>query len=507
MQKKAFVAIIASLVVATAAVCGLILFFKGRESADSARGRQPLSQVAVAGAKSGDGGEASGEAGDDEALDAVSSVRPAFPLEAGELVLQVFNVDINLDGTYDQACAVRRGGESEIYIVCAIQNPITTAYTRLAPARTGVTQRRTLLVYFADVTGRQDNALVYSGMNSEGLQVLGIFAVEDDDTAASGFRLREMLNIKADGVIQIEEVKRSEAYNRGMAAGASYPVVSYHSAPASDAAGAAAAQIRRTYAWNPLSGVYELSGETRVSAETAGAMVMQRLREGGDDALFRFFKGVWYKTSGAAQGVQIGFDLAASEIIFAEGQTLEVFASESVSARRYGVYLVAHNTLINSIRRSVDIEIAGPDEIQVRASDDVRLRIGVDSPWDGTYRRMRNALSPPARLNSARRIAALLEGEEAGWTSSSGAICLFKDGALLMQVAGDEESRELRYAIYMMRDSPVMQIKDEGGRARFYLLREIDGGGIAMQEAAASGQELKASAAPEIELKAASQRD
>ena len=500
MQKKAFVATISSLVVATAAACGLILFFRmkggasGEEDA-GARSRPPLSRVAVAGAEAGNEGEAAGELGS-----SVGRIRPAFPLEAEEVPLQVFSADINLDGTYDQACAVRRGGAPEIYIVCAIQDPVTTAYARLAPVRTGVTQLRTLLVYFADVTGRQGNALVFSGMNSAGLQVLGIFSVEEDGSAASGFRLREMLALSADGSIQVEEASRSEAYRLGMAAGASYPVVSYHSAPSGNAAEAAPAQIRRSYAWNPSSGVYELSSESRVSAETAGAMVMRRLREGGNDALFRFFKGIWYKTEGGAQGVQLGFDLAADEIVFADGQTQEVFEIESASARGYGVYLVARNSMIGSIRRLVDIEIAGQDEIQVRVSDDVRLRIAVDSSWDGAYRRMRAAAILPMAASGARRIAALLEGEEGGWRASSGDACAFKDGILLIESASGDESEELKYAIYMARDAPVMQVRDAAGKPAFYLLREADGGKVVLQEAAVSALELKATAAPEIEL-------
>ena len=514
MQKRAFIAIIAALVAATAAACALILFFKARGglsadrqgasgwgSADTAQAASPLSRVVVARASGGDEGDASGG---DEQGGAASGIRPAFPLEANEHALQVFNADINIDGTYDQVCAVRRGGESEIYIICAIQNPVTTAYTRLEPIRTGVTQLRTLLVSFADVTGRQGNALVYSGMNSNSLQVLGIFSVEEDEARPSGFYLKEMLKITADGVIQVEEVRRSEAYSRGMAAGASYPVVSYHSAPSSASGESTPAQIRRTYTWNPLSGVYELSAETRVSAETAGAMVVQSLREGGNDALFRFFKGVWYKTDGGARGMQIGFDLAEDEIIFVDGQTQEVFESESVSARRYGVYLVAHNSLINSIRRSIDIEIAGPDEIQVRASDDVRLRIAIDSSWDGAYRRMRNASSAPA-ASGARRIAATLEAEPAGWTDSSGAVYVFKDGSLVIQNLQAGRRNELKYAIYMVREAAVMQVKDGAGKPAFYILRERDDGLIAMQEATVLGNELKETASPEIELKAVAQ--
>ena len=489
-----------------AAAGGLLLFFRMRSGGGGepgAQGRPSLSQVVIARSEGAKAGEDERLSSSDELSGAAGGPRPAFPLEAGEQALQVFNVDINLDGTYDQACAVRRGSAPEIYIACAIQDPVTTAYTRLAPVRTEATQLRSLLIYFADVTGRQGNALVYSGLNSSGLQVLGIFSVEEDGAAQAGFRLKEILALSADGAIQVEEAERSEAYNRGMAAGESYPVVSYHSAPSSGAAGAA--QIRRTYEWNPASGVYELSEEARVSAETAGAMVMQRLLDGGDEALFSFFKGLWYKTEGGAQGVQLGFDLAAGEIIFADGQTQEVFESESISARGYGVYLVARNSLIASIRRLVDIEIAGRDEIQVRASDDVRLRIGVDSSWDGAYRRMRNAASPALAANRARRIAAALEGEEGGWRASSGDVYAFKDGILLIEGSSGGESEERKYAIYMMRDSPVMQVKDAAGDTAFYLLREADEGTIVLQEAAATAVEIKPAAAPEIELKAVAQ--
>lgn len=500
MRKLGFAAIAAIAVCAAAASGALAAFLRG----GGGRGAQPADaggggrqQARVFAERAEEGGEA-GFAEGAALAGGEARVQTAFALEAGETAVQVLNADINLDGTYDQVCAVRRGAEPEIYIVCAIQNPVTTAYTRMSPVRTAVTQTRTLLVYFADVTGRQGNALVYSGMNSSGLQALGIFSVEEDSGAPSGFSLREMLSITADGAIQIEEVRRSEAYRLGMAAGASYPVVSYHSVPSGDTA----AQIRRTYAWNPASGVYELSAETRISTETAGAMIAQELREGGDDALFKFFKGVWYKSDGGTAGRQVAFDLANGEIIFVGGQTQEVFVSESVSARRYGVYLVARNSLISSIRRLVDIEIAAPDEIKIRATEDVSLKIGVDSDWDGSYRRMKGS-PPPSAESASRRLAAILEGAELGWTdSASGAVYVFEGGALTTERPGGAKSEEGKYAIYMMRDAPVMQLKDAGGSRSFYLLREEGEGRVVMQEVAATATELKATGAAEIELAA-----
>ncbi len=500
MRKTVFLAIVIAATCAAAVSGGLLIFFKARESraAETAEtaGVQAGPRVSIP--RSG-GAESGAGDGYGEALSGDSGVYPAFALEAGETALQVLNTDINLDGTYDQVCAIRRGTESEIYIVCAIQNPVTTVYTRLAPVKTSVTQARTLLMYFSDVTGRQGNALVYSGMNSENLQSLGIFLVEEDEQAQGGFQLKEILNLSADGAIQVEEVRRSEAYNLGMAVGASYPVVSYHSIRGQDGA-QSAQQIRRTYAWNPSSGVYELSAETRVSAESAGAMIMQRLREGGNETLFSFLKGIWYKSDGSASDVQIGFDLESDEIIFADGQTHEVFASESVSARRYGVYLVAHNSLISSIRRLVDIEITGADEIQVRATDDVRLTIGVDSNWNGSYRRMRNTASS-SPISSAQRIAASLEGSNLGWADASGTVYLF-EGNVLTTESTDGGKEESKYTIYMMRENPVMQVKARSGENTFYLLREDADGRIAMQETNASAAGVRARNAPEITLTA-----
>ena len=501
MRKALFFAI-AALVCVLALSGGLPFFFRARSdrlaAAEAAEAQRTQgARVSVAGEE---WLESSQAAYYSSSLDSSGSLQPSFQLEAGESALLVLTADINLDGTYDQACAVRRGADAEIYIVCAIQDPVTSSYARLAPVRTGVSQRQTMLMYFSDVTGRQKNALVYSGMNSKGHQVLGIFSIEEEMEAQGGFALKELLKLEADGSIQVEEARRSESYNLGMAAGASYPVVSYHSIDSEGEERASSAQIRRTYAWNPLSGVYELSAESRVSAETAGAAIVQRLREEGNDALFRFFKGVWYKTGGSSQDLQIGFDLAAGEIVFADGQTHEIFTSESVSARRYGVYLVAQNNLISSIRRLIDIEITGADEMRVLATDDVRLRIGVDSDWSGSYRRLRGAAPSPE--SGAKRIAAALEGAKSGWTDSSGAAYFFEGGVLASKSANGEDREESKYAIYMTRDAPIMQVRDSSGKTAFYLLREEADGRIAMQEATATAADIKAKNVPEIKLRA-----
>lgn len=496
MRTRTLVLLILTVGILAAAV--VFVFFFRQEPQDAEQNAVPPG-ISIPRAASGEEADAyAGGSGFQES----ERILPAFSLEADETFIQAVNADINGDGTYDQLCALRRTGESGIRIVCAIQNPVTTEYVRLPPAETSVTQAHTLLMYLADVTGEQKNALVYSGMNAENLQVLGIFAIEQDRNAPAqnGFSLREILRVSSDGAISVEETRRSDAYNLGLSAGESFPVISYSSVPGG--AGEETGQIRRTYNWDPASGVYVLTDERQIPARNTVSAVLQRLREGGQNAFSAFLKGVWLHNSG---GPRVSFDLESGEIIFLDGATEEVFRCENISVRRYGVYLVTRNSLISNIRRLIDIEITGTDELRLRATDDVRLKIGVGSVWDGAYRRMQNTTEAAAE-NPAERAAALLEEHTASWEDASGRFYSFAGGQLT--VSGAADAGPWKYIIYLMHGQPVMQMQTESGESRFYLLLLPEGGNsgqsgaerITLREIHPSAGGFKASNVPETVL-------
>ena len=54
-----------------------------------------------------------------------SKQQPLILLESDESFVQAISVDINKDGTQDQICALKKTSEPNIYLVPALQNPVT----------------------------------------------------------------------------------------------------------------------------------------------------------------------------------------------------------------------------------------------------------------------------------------------------------------------------------------------------------------------------------------------
>ncbi len=440
---------------------------------------------------------------EDGIYDNQEQIVPVFPLETGEVFIQAVNADINMDGTYDQICALRQITDSRIYIVCAIQNPVTGIYSRLDPLRTEVTQARTLLMYLADITGEQKNSLVYSGMNSDNLQVLGVYLVEElenkRNSKDSQISFKEILNISADGSITVEEIPRSDAYNLGLANGDSYPVVSYSSVQDENSGDQNFNQMQRTYRWDQEQRIYTLASEKIISARNSGTRVLRKLSEGGVPAFSEFLRGLWYKDSLNAESQQIFFNLEDEEIIFKEEATEEIFRTENISARRYGVYLITKNSLISNIRRLIDIEIIGVDEIKIRVTDDVRLKIGVGSMWDGTYRKLKNFTTLQSD-DEAVIFTDKIEKPGSKWTDDAGNSYSFVNGNYTY--TGPVNSETGKYAVYLIQGEPVMQMKrHKSGETVFYLIENMKDESAVLQEIIPSTNGFTRTNSPAITIK------
>ncbi len=480
IKKTQFIVTIILAFAITAA--GLTLFILHIVNRNGNEGNSRSSEISVpqTGKYESQGG---GGYSEDDIYNNQEQIVPVFPLESGEVFIQAVNADVNMDGTYDQICALRQITDSRIYIVCAIQNPITGTYSRMQPLKTEVTQARTLLMYLADVTGEQKNSLVYSGMNTDNLQVLGIYLIEEEERQLNIKRPRvsfkEILNISADGTITVEEIPRSEAYDQGLVNGESFPVISYSSNQTEGSGEQNFNQVQRTYRWDANDRMYTLADEKIVSSQNSATRILRKLNEGGVPAFSEFLHGLWYKESSGDSGYQVFFNLEETEIIFKES-TEEIFTCENISARRYGVYLITRNSLISNIRRLIDIEIIGPDEIRIRATDDVRLKIGVGSMWDGTYKKLKNFTSVQEE-NAAKIITDKIEKQESGWTDEAGNSYSFINGNYTYTNPMNSETG--KYAVYMIQGEPVMQMKKHRtNETVFYLVDNSKEESIVLKE-------------------------
>lgn len=398
-----------------------------------------------------------------------TKTQPLVVLDADESFVQAISVDINKDGTQDQICALKKTSEPNIYLVPALQNPVTGEYMRLQALRTGITQTRTLLFYCMDIIGDRSNALVCSGMTADNIQLLAVYIPIQESDGKTGFTA--VADLRSDGPITIQDVTRPDAYSLGLTGGESFPIVTYNSDPDSPDT---LNQIERVYRWDRNLKRYELASESRITGKKIETRMIQQLQDGNVGSFEDYLSGLWYVTSSTAQegSKYIYFDTDAKEIIFHNGSTEEVFTRESGSARRYGAYLTTRNRSIESIRRMIDIELTGIDEIRVNVQEDVRLKIGVASDWDGVYRKMASSANAPDTESglTAKKVQAMINAGSTDWVSMDGQSLSFRNhNYTLTRPAGTDSGA---YAIITVGGKPVFQFKPEraGVKSSFYLI-------------------------------------
>lgn len=397
-----------------------------------------------------------------------SKVQPLITLESDESFLQAITVDLNKDGISDQICAVKKNSEPYIYLVPGVQNQVTGEYTRMNAIQTGITQTRTLLFYSMDIIGDRSNALVYSGMTMDNIQLLAVYLPFVGKDGKILFTA--VADLRSDGPITIQEIKRSDAYNLGLTAGASYPIYTYNSDPETPQT---LDQIERVYHWDKTLKRYEQVSQSRIAGKKIETQLIRQLQSGDVNSFEGFLTGLWYMpTTSSKTGTKyLFFDTDANEIIFNIDSTEEVFIREAGAPRRYGAYLTTRNRTIPSIRRLIDVELTGIDEIRIKISEDVKLKIGVASDWDGVYRKM--ATNRVGQKNeteqSVERLKEILESSTKDWISPDGQI--FRADSFRYALSGSAKAETGLFAIITVKGKAVLQFKPDlaTSKGAFYL--------------------------------------
>ncbi|MDR0539462.1 MAG: pallilysin-related adhesin [Spirochaetaceae bacterium] len=314
---------------------------------------------------------------------------PRITMEDSELVTSVLSGDFDADGSEEQIIAYRAfaqgQAEPSMYVTFIEYNEIDRKYIRLTNEKILVTRPGTLAIYTQDLIGNHKNCILITGINESEEKTLSVFSWSANVNGKA--YISKLAEIAADGSISIEEIERSVAYRQGMANGASYTILVR--SRDSDS-GNSLDQIETNYVYNSEKGIYERSKTVKLP----GARIEERtLRNvlGGSAAQFeRFAEGLWYHVSmsGTVDNEQyIYIDTVNREIIFYSDATQQVYTWRNSSATRFGIYISSQNISVPTMNRIIDIELESIDSIRVRVFEDVRMRIQINAPWDGSYRR------------------------------------------------------------------------------------------------------------------------
>ncbi|MCR5724918.1 MAG: pallilysin-related adhesin [Treponema sp.] len=342
-------------------------------------------------------------------------------LSKDETLISTVSTDVDSDGYDDQINVVRSVNSQNLQLVFALYNAASTRYDRTLSLETNISQVRSFVCTGLDVIGRHRSSVVYQGVAENGHSVLRIYNGTRDKDGI--FSLDLIGDFEADGTVFIQQIERDESYDASLARGSSFPVWVYTTEPRQGTS--AYDQIQTMYNWSEREGQYVQVSQTRVAGSRIAAKELERIQDGTVETFARFLDGLWYKVDNSGSEVPyIFFDWAASELIFQQGDSEEVYSWQNSSLRRGGMYFSSVNKSIENLQRRVDISLISVDEVRIRIQDDVRMIIGESTLWDGNYKKMSSVTKLKGSVAKDSTQAFV---EDSLWASEDGTRVRFTD--------------------------------------------------------------------------------
>jgi hypothetical protein len=388
------------------------------------------------------------------------SLNTKVSMENGESVIAVLNIESDELLAEEQFIAFINSTDTErrIYITYIYFDDKTRSYIRLWNEPTAATRPETITLFREDLTGDRNNCIIVTGMNNRNEHTMTIFRRNLSKTDRGFNKIAEL---QADGSIKIQEAKRSLAYQQGITSGQSYNIAAYgHDTSSSNILD----QIETIYSFNPNNERYEQTGVSRIPGSQVEQQLLKELLSGTKGVFENFIHDLWYYVSpqGTIDSRQyLYFDPAGREIVFFGDETQQVFNWQTSTATRYGIYIRSQNVSIITLLRFIDIELESLDSIKLRVTEDVQLKIAVNTNWDGSYRRAR-----AANLQETR--TAVKPGIDALYDSSWGRLQFYKNGEYTINASdqqnistGSSAAKKGHYVFFYINEKELVELRQD----------------------------------------------
>ena len=415
------------------------------------------------------GTEDSGDLGEQMARE--DSMTAKVPLNEGEVIVSVLNGNFDAYPMEEQFVAYRNllEAESPIYITFIAYDETTKEYKRFWSAPSAATRPGTISLYTQDLLGDRSICVLLSGMNGLGEHTLTVFhkntvqinpapnsgrtnpsPIRGNDTGGNEL-FSKIAELRIDGNITVRETERTQAYQLGQSKGQSFAIAAYgrdfESSNLLD-------QVEIIYAYNTGNGLYEQTSRTRIPGTQVEQRRVQEILS-SSQAFEDFITGLWYFVT--PQGTidthqYIYFSPASHEIIFYGDEIQQVFTWQNSTATRYGIYVSSQNISVSTLRRSVDIELESLESLKIKVFEDVRLKIGVNAPWDGSYKKA----SPPEDSTQKPDVP-VTAFIDACYDSSMGKIQFYSNGSYELNSNG--AVRQGKYAFFGLQNQEFLELR------------------------------------------------
>jgi len=379
-------------------------------------------------------------------------------LEDGELVIAVLNKEREESFTEEQFAVYINSTDAErkIFLTYIYYDEKTKNYIRLWNAVTAATRPETITLFSDDLIGDRNNCIIVTGMNNRNEHTMTIFRHNPLRTDRVFNKIAEL---QIDGSIKIQDIKRSLAYQQGITKGQSYNISAYgHDSSSSNILD----QIETIYSFNQDNERYEQTNVVKIPGSQVEQQQLKELLSGTTGVFENFIHDLWYYVSpqGTIDSKQyLYFDPDGKEIVFFGDETQQVFHWQNSTHTRYGLYIRSQNMSIVTLLRFIDIELESLDSIRLRVTEDVQLKIAVNTTWDGSYRRARTAnLQEPG--------SAIKSGIDLLYDSPWGRLQFYKNGEYTIN-APDQNARialspavkKGNYVFFRIKDQELVELR------------------------------------------------
>ncbi|MDR0302397.1 MAG: pallilysin-related adhesin, partial [Treponema sp.] len=340
-----------------------------------------------------------------------------------------------------------------LYITGIVYDEQSREYKRQWDAPTAATRSETISLFTQDLIGDRINCVIVSGMNNQYEHTITVFR-------RNSFAQREqpytkIAELQIDGSIVIQETSRSMAYQQGITSGQSFNIAAYgHDTSSTNIMD----QLETIYSYNPGTNQYERTNVSRIPGAQIEQRRVREILSGAPGVFENFTHDLWYYVS--PQGMidlkqYIFFDPASREIIFFGDEAQQVFRWQNSMPTRYGLYVRSQNISITTLLRFIDIELESLDSIKLRVFEDVRMKVIVNTSWDGTYRRA-------GAVNAEKPKSSIKASLNALFDSSLGRLQFFDTGVYTIN-SGEKSGH---YVFFKVDENDLLELRpDDAGEA------------------------------------------
>jgi hypothetical protein len=387
------------------------------------------------------------------------SLSVKIPMDNGEVVIAVLNLDSEEGITEEQFVVYRyvHDAAKPLYIACIGYDEQSKKYKRRWDAPTSSTRSETISLFMQDLIGDRNNCVIITGMNNKYEHTMTIFRRNSSLPKEQPYK--KIAELQIDGSIIIQETTRSLAYQQGITNGQSFNIAAYghdnSSANIMD-------QLETIYSYSTSTNQYERSNVSRIPGVQIEQRRVREILSGAPGVFENFTHDLWYyvNPSGTIDTKQyIFFDPVSREIIFVGDEAQQVFQWQHSSPTRYGIYIRSQNISITTLLRFIDIELESIDSIKLRVFEDVRLKIIVNTSWDGTYRRAGAVKTEKPKSSIKSSINALYD-------SSLGKLRFYDTGTYTITTGNTVKNG--KYVFYKVDENDLLELRpdDAGNEAR-----------------------------------------